>query len=251
MAKTLIVRVCAIGDFVFNLPALMAIQKTKPSTRFTLVGNPATLNLATAFVAVDAIHSIELQPWARLFYEPIPDLDFADAIVWMKDPVVAENLRVSGISSVIREDPFPAFGHAADHLLRTLRLPRPALPDLWNPHADDIFVHPGSGSPSKQWPHFPELMARLKTSRPIPQTLPLPDLMTQILRCRTFVGNDSGISHLAAFVGCPTTVLFGPTDPRTWGPLGRRSRVIWKRKLEDISVDEVLLSLHGTYARTR
>jgi ADP-heptose:LPS heptosyltransferase len=251
MRKTLIVRVCAIGDFVFNLPALIAIQKMEPNTRFTLVGNTSILNLAKSFVAVDAIHSIELQPWAKLFYEPIPDLDFADAIVWMKDPVVAENLRASGIPNVIRENPFPAFGHAADHLLRTLRLPRPALPDLWNPHADDIFVHPGSGSSSKQWPHFPELMTRLKTSRAISQTLSLPDLMSEILRCRAFVGNDSGITHLAALIGCPTTVLFGPTDPRTWGPIGRRSRVIWKRKLEDISVDEVLLSVYGTHARTR
>jgi heptosyltransferase-3 len=250
MRKTLIIRVCAIGDFIFNLPALIALQKAEPNTRFTLVGNTSTLDLAKAFVAVDAIHSIELQPWARLFYEPIPDLEFANAIVWMKDPVVAENLRASGIPIVIREDPFPAFGHAADHLLRTLRLSRPALPDLWNPHADDIFLHPGSGGPTKQWPHFSKLMTRLKTSRAIPQTLSLPDLMWEISRCRAFVGNDSGITHLAALIGCPTTALFGPTDPRTWGPVGRRSRVIWKRKLEDISVDEVLLSVHGTHTRT-
>src|SRR5438045_2589353 len=124
MRKTLIIRVCAIGDFVFNLPALLAIQKLEPDTLFTLVGNASTLSLAKAFVAVDAIHSIELQPWARLFYEPLPDLDFDNAIVWMKDPVVADNLRASGIQNVIRADPFPAFGHAADHLLRTLHLPR-------------------------------------------------------------------------------------------------------------------------------
>ena len=93
-------------------------------------------------------------------------------------------------------------------------------------------------------------MAALQTSRPLPQNLPLTELMTQISRCRAFIGNDSGITHLAAYIGCPTTVLFGPTDPRVWGPLGRRARVIWKRKLEDISVDEVLLTLDGTYSRT-
>src|SRR5262245_17577467 len=110
MHKTLIVRVCAIGDFVFNLPALIALQKMEPDTRFTLVGNTSTLSLAKTFVAVDAVHSIEMQPWARLFYEPIPDLEFANAVVWMKDPVFADNLRASGIPSVRREDPFPAFG---------------------------------------------------------------------------------------------------------------------------------------------
>jgi ADP-heptose:LPS heptosyltransferase len=250
MRKTLIVRVCAIGDFVFNLPALIAIQKREPGTRFTLVGNASALSLAKTFVAVDAIHSIELQPWPRLFYEPVPELDFDNAIVWMKDPAVANNLRSSGIPRVNREDPFPASGHAADHLLRTFHLPRPPLPDLWNPQGQTIFVHPGSGSSSKEWPHFQELMARLKTSCAIPQNLSLPELMSEISRCRAFVGNDSGITHLAAYIGCPTTVLFGPTDPRVWGSLGRRVRVLWKRKLEDISVDEVLLTLHGAHART-
>jgi heptosyltransferase-2 len=250
MRKTLIVRVCAIGDFVFNLPALIAMQKLEPDTRFTLVGNASTMSLAKTFVAVDAIYSIELQPWARLFYEPVPDLEFDNAIVWMKDPAVADNLRSSGIPSVIRADPFPTSGHAADHLLRTLDLPRPALPDLWNPDGATVFVHPGSGNPSKEWPHFPELMTRLKASRVIPQNLSLPELMSEISRCRAFVGNDSGITHLAAYIGCPTTILFGPTDPRVWGSLGRRARVLWKRKLEDISVDEVLLTLHGTHTRT-
>jgi len=242
--------VCAIGDFVFNLPALIAMQKMEPNAQFTLVGNTSTLNLAKPFVAVDAIHSIELQPWARLFYEPIPDLEFTDAIVWMKDPVVAENLRASGIPTVIREDPFPAFGHASDHLLRTLSLARPELPDLWNPETDDVLIHAGSGSPKKNWPFFPELQLRLPVVRQIPHDLNLLELMRRISSCRAFVGNDSGITHLAAYVGCPTVALFGPTDPRTWGPVGRRARVIWKSRLEDISVDEVLLTLHGTHTRT-
>src|SRR5262249_56308886 len=108
----------------------------------------------------------------------------------------------------------------------------------------------GSGRSRKGGRHFPELMTRLKASQVIPQNLSLPELMGEISRCRAFVGNDSGITHLAAYIGCPTTVLFGPTDPRVWGSLGRRARVIWKRKLEDISIDEVLLALYGTHART-
>ena len=32
------------------------------------------------------------------------------------------------------------------------------------------------------------------------------------------VGNDSGVSHLAAFLGLPTVAVFGPTDPRGWNP---------------------------------
>jgi len=35
-----------------------------------------------------------------------------------------------------------------------------------------------------------------------------------------FVGNDSGVAHLAAAAGTPVTAIYGPTDPRAWGPYG-------------------------------
>jgi ADP-heptose:LPS heptosyltransferase len=44
-----------------------------------------------------------------------------------------------------------------------------------------------------------------------------------------FVGNDSGVSHLAAALGIPTTVFFISTDPRIWRPLGRNVTVIDRR----------------------
>jgi heptosyltransferase-3 len=37
---------------------------------------------------------------------------------------------------------------------------------------------------------------------------------------RVFVGNDSGISHLAAAVRTPCVTLFRSTDPRVWSPRG-------------------------------
>jgi len=33
-----------------------------------------------------------------------------------------------------------------------------------------------------------------------------------------FIGNDSGISHLAAFCGTKSILCFGPTDPKIWAP---------------------------------
>jgi heptosyltransferase III len=42
-------------------------------------------------------------------------------------------------------------------------------------------------------------------------------------RCRLYLGNDSGLTHLAAAVAGPDVLsLFGPTDPRVWAPLGPR-----------------------------
>ncbi|EDP75628.1 glycosyltransferase family 9 protein [Hydrogenivirga sp. 128-5-R1-1] len=39
---------------------------------------------------------------------------------------------------------------------------------------------------------------------------------------RLFVGLDSGLSHLSAYVGVPTVVIYGPSDPIVWKPVGER-----------------------------
>jgi ADP-heptose:LPS heptosyltransferase len=245
MNRVLILRACAIGDFVLNLPALQALHRANGDVRFTLIGYPSTLDLAGDFVPVDAIYSIEIDPWWRLFYEPIPGVSFESAVVWMKDPVVVENLRRSGVPNVFRADPFPEYGHAATHLLRTLGLPEPPLPDLWNPTTPDIILHPSSGSAAKNWPYFDELTACLGDSCRVlsKSDQSLTEVSQRLRYCRAYIGNDSGITHLAAYLGVPTIALFGPTNPCTWGPIGRRVRTIWKTKLEDISVDEVLQTL--------
>ncbi|RZJ04176.1 MAG: glycosyltransferase family 9 protein [Brevundimonas sp.] len=45
-------------------------------------------------------------------------------------------------------------------------------------------------------------------------------------RARLFVGNDSGMMHLAAASGAPTLGLFGPTDERLYGPWGSRTAAV-------------------------
>lgn len=42
-----------------------------------------------------------------------------------------------------------------------------------------------------------------------------------------FIGNDTGAMHLAAAVGTPTVAVFGPSDPRRYGPYGAGHRAIW------------------------
>ena len=60
-----------------------------------------------------------------------------------------------------------------------------------------------------------------------------------------FVGNDSGVSHLAAAAGAPGVVIFGPTDPDRWRPLGR-VRVVRAPKLADLTPTEVASALKET-----
>src|SRR5271155_971811 len=107
MTRILIVRTCAVGDFILNLPALQSLQIVEPAAAFTLIGAARSLELARDFIRVEAIHSIEAEPWRRLFYESIPAIDYCRTIVWMKDPAVAQNLKASGLKNVQWTNPFP------------------------------------------------------------------------------------------------------------------------------------------------
>jgi ADP-heptose:LPS heptosyltransferase len=60
--------------------------------------------------------------------------------------------------------------------------------------------------------------------------LSLAELAGLFRRCVGIVGNDSGPSHLASAQGLPGIIIFGPSDPEIWGPLGAHSQVI--RKVE-------------------
>ena len=118
-----------------------------------------------------------------------------------------------------------------------------------------VAIHPGSGGERKNWP--PERwrdLGRALLARPPAERLrllliggeadvktvaalraewtplagpgdllvaddcSLPQVAALLARCRLFVGHDSGISHLAAAVGVPCVLLFGPTDPDVWAP---------------------------------
>jgi ADP-heptose:LPS heptosyltransferase len=51
-------------------------------------------------------------------------------------------------------------------------------------------------------------------------------LSKELTASAAFVGNDSGVSHLSAFLGLPTVVLFGPSDPKRWAPMGTHVRIV-------------------------
>jgi heptosyltransferase-3 len=55
--------------------------------------------------------------------------------------------------------------------------------------------------------------------------LPLPQLAA-LFEQSTFIGHDSGISHLAAAAGARSIILFGPTDPNVWAPQNKGVTVL-------------------------
>lgn len=112
-------------------------------------------------------------------------------------------------------------------------IPRIALA---GPRHESIVLHPFSGSEKKNWPlsAFRELAGLLGevawTCGPeeeLPEArrfVDLAELAQWISGARLYIGNDSGITHLAAAVGTPVLALFGPTDPTIWCPAGRHVR---------------------------
>lgn len=137
--------------------------------------------------------------------------------------------------------------------------------------APPVVLHVGAGSPKKCWPleNFitlgwrlsqgqpetpvvfalgpaemerlePPLLRELKRNFPVLECPPLSALAGVLAGCRAYVGNDSGVSHLAAVVGAPCLALFGPTNPTHFRPLGPRVRIIQARSMVDIAVGRVL-----------
>jgi heptosyltransferase-2 len=63
-----------------------------------------------------------------------------------------------------------------------------------------------------------------------------------LARAGLYVGNDSGISHLAAAWGAPVVTLFGPTDPAQWAPIGPRVTVLraGDGRMESLELEDVV-----------
>ncbi len=118
-----------------------------------------------------------------------------------------------------------------------------------------VAIHPGSGSAKKCWPadRFEELAGELKArgfeilfilgpadermgerisnlatelNALCARSLPLRRLGAILSRCSAYIGNDSGVTHLAAAVGIPVAGIFGPTDPAIWSPVGTRVTLV-------------------------
>ncbi len=120
---------------------------------------------------------------------------------------------------------------------------------------DLVLIHPGAGSPRKRWaldnfmtvacamrdrnganvvvllgPAESDLLPLVKKQVqgkcPIRAIEDLSEVVAVMKTTRCFIGNDSGLAHLAAMMGVPAVVIFGPSSPKRWRPLGRAIKVV-------------------------
>jgi len=138
--------------------------------------------------------------------------------------------------------------------------------------SDVAVIHPGSGSAKKRWPleRFLSVMSVLQSdgrtgvlvtgeaeegmeadlrkaifppgwrwaARP-----PLAELSRLLGSCGVYLGNDSGVTHLAAACGAKVVALFRKEFIAAWSPFGT-TLVLSADEVEDISLEEVLTALH-------
>jgi len=297
--RLLVIRGGAIGDFILTLPAIRLLREAFPGAHLEILGYRHIVAVAEGRFYADASRSIEYSAMAGFFIprsELAPDLveyfaSFQQVISYLFDPdgFFEANLRRAGVKNFL-----PAYTkiddseHAAKQLARPLQslalflddaaaTLHPTEPDraaaatfLHGIGSRPVAIHPGSGSPRKNWPlhRWRDLGLRLLDAGHTllliggeadqPQLadlraawagrafreaidLPLPLLAAVLERCRLFLGHDSGISHLAAAAGCRCVLLFGPTDPVVWAPANRHVTLLEARAgdFAQISVEAV------------
>ncbi len=276
--RILVLRGGALGDFLVTLPALAMLRQRWPDARVELIGNATAAALALPAELLDAVHSQHEARWGGLYgTQPLPPaladwLEQFDLVIsYWPDPEGELRRRFPArpgqttVFGAAQPNVAPAAAHYCAPLRELGLVPTALLYPLRHPAPERalIALHPGSGSPRKNWPLDRWLaLARwlerdcaaqllIVTGEAEPagvlagvghhlRQLPLGALADRLACCRLFLGHDSGISHLAAAAGAPCVLLFGPTDSALWAPPGPRVHVLRRdADLSSISVADV------------
>ena len=300
MPKILAIRGGAIGDFILTLPALRLLREAFPHCHLEVLGyrHIAALALhggpAPGTTYADATRSIEYGPLAGFFARNgslSTELceyfaSFQQVVSWLFDPdgIFETNLKRAGVKNYLSaHTSITDDNHASTQLARGLEsmalfLDDPAaklIPTAESQQAAETFLssskirhssftalHPGSGSPRKNWPleKWHALAAEIKDplliiggeadtasldslaphAALVARALPLPTLAALLTRCTRYFGHDTGISHLAAAVGAKCTLLFGPTDPAVWAPQGAHVKILHTPNLSALATAHML-----------
>lgn len=259
--RRLLIRPGAIGDCIVSFPALEFLR-----AEYTEVWVPAPVVPLVRFA--DRVCSIRSTGLDFLGIEglEIPSSlaerlgSFDEVISWYGTNRPEFRLAMTRVCQrSIFLPALPHVGaaeHATDFYARQVGAPAGLVPKIRPEQVDlrpFVVIHPFSGSPRKNWPlpRFESLSnalsfgvewiagpeEELRQARHFEDLL---DVAAWIRGARLYIGNDSGITHLAAATGAATVGLFGPTDPRIWAPRGERVTVLAHDPIVELAVPDVL-----------
>lgn len=259
MTRRLIIRPGAIGDFIVSLPALHHLRA--PYTEIWTT--EANLPLVPPAFARRTIISAGLD---RVGILPADDVlarlrEFDSIVSWYgaNRPDFREFVAGAGLPFEFHQA-LPAAGtgvHAVDYYCAQVGAASGAIPSIEvddiEPHGS-LVVHPFASSPAKRWPgaidlELPNLVRLRGPEEQFPGALYIPDLLDLarfLAGARAYLGNDSGITHLATAVGVPVLALFGPTDPAIWGPRGHNVRILHAPRLAELAPETVIGALRDS-----
>ena len=259
--RRLLIRPGAIGDCIVSFPALkhVSVRFTElwisspvvPLIRFAEVVRP----LAATGIDMVGIDDLEMPDYVR---EKL--LAFDSVVSWYGSnrPEFRRALEALGVPCTfhLALPPSEYCGQVIDFFSVQVGAPEGLIPQIETKpvqRRESVILHPFSGSLSKNWPLclFRQLAAQLPcdvewTAGPeddLPEATRfdnLAELADWIAGARLYIGNDSGITHLAAATGVPTLALFGPASMDTWMPRGPNVTVLRTDALESLSAEAVL-----------
>jgi heptosyltransferase III len=258
--RRLLIRPGAIGDCITCMPVMEELRSD-----YTEVWISSAVVPLIGFA--DRVQPIAQTGLDLLGIHPDPPEALVDALA-MFDSIVSwygtnrPEFREKAMELNPRWRFFPALPpeniseHATDFFARQAGLDRGLKPSIRTKEPkrrEAIVIHPFSGSRRKNWPldRFKELAQHLSLpaewlcgpEEEFPgahRFQDLQDLAEWIRGARLYIGNDSGISHLAAATGVPTLGLFGATDPAVWAPRGECVKVVQASSMGAIQIEDVL-----------
>jgi hypothetical protein len=244
--RRLVIRPGAIGDFIVSLPALECL-KTDYLEIWTTRRHVPLVRFAHCVRPIDST-GLDLTGITQSPPEILRGFDEIVSWYGANRPEFREAVTDLPFSFLPALPPDGSPQHAVDFYLNQVRPFAPCssdgLPRIACDSAREDFavIHPYSGSPRKNWPlhRFHELAARLERVMPVrwcssDEDPPLPgttrfqnlyDLARWLASARLYIGNDSGVTHLAAAVGTPVLAIFRTSDPAIWAPRGPHVRVV-------------------------
>mgnify|MGYP001028997398 CR=1 FL=1 len=266
--RRLLIRPGAIGDLIVSLPALEALSGGETEVWVAGQNVPLIRFAAVRSIGSTGLDLLEIEGPSRCarLVERLAAFDLIVSWYGAARPEFRRLVSELGLPfHFLAALPAGAELHAVDFYLEQVRplalREVPAVPRLPCPASRGNFavIHPFSGSRRKNWPleRFRQVARRLEEFCPVlwcagpEEELPearrfddLYELACWLAGARLYVGNDSGITHLAAAAGAPVVAVFGPTDPSIWAPRGGRVRLVTAgepgRPVECVPVEAVL-----------
>jgi len=271
----------ALGDFILTFPALIGLKHSYQ--QIDVLCQKKIGELARELGLIENAYALESAAFAPLYSDHPGRIDpkvmnilkrYSQIIIFSYSQTLETNIRHITGHNTCRVPPRPAADekiHVSEYIINHLvgakllegveLFSRPALPQtrlpagcFHSPGLPPILLHPGSGSPMKNWPlknviKLAELLDNhgltadfilgpaeydleealnklIGSSATVHIVSDLKKVLSLLNASCGFIGNDSGLCHLAALIGLPTVAIFGPSDPDRWKPMGRAVAVV-------------------------